>query len=70
MSVFIGVDGGGTKTCCVAVDASRSVLGRFVSGASNQNSVGDQVAADNVVAGIVGVLQLANKTADDSRKIF
>lgn len=68
MSVFIGVDGGGTKTCCVAVDASRSVLGRFVSGASNQNSVGDQVASDNVVAGIVGVLQLANKTADDSKE--
>jgi N-acetylglucosamine kinase-like BadF-type ATPase len=66
MSVFIGVDGGGTKTCCIAIDASRNVLGRFVSGASNQNSVGEQVAADNVLAGIRGALAVAQKTPSDS----
>jgi N-acetylglucosamine kinase-like BadF-type ATPase len=66
MSVFIGVDGGGTKTCCIAIDASRTVLGRFVSGASNQNSVGEQVASDNVVAGIQGALAAAQKSTNDS----
>lgn len=66
MSVFIGVDGGGTKTCCIAIDAARTVLGRFVSGASNQNSVGEQVAGDNVVAGILGALAAAQKTPNDS----
>jgi N-acetylglucosamine kinase-like BadF-type ATPase len=64
-AVFVGLDGGGTKTCCVAVDANRVVLARVVTGASNANSVGDAAAASAVVQAIEGVLAAANRQLGD-----
>ena len=51
MSLFVGVDGGGTKTCCVIIDDARSIVARHVTGASNQNHVGETAAAKQVVRG-------------------
>ena len=39
--VVLGVDGGGTKTVCVALDCdTKRECGRAVSGCSNRNSTG------------------------------
>lgn len=65
MSFFVGVDGGGTKTCCVVMDASRRVLARVLSGASNANSVGAAAACSAVVGAIDGALQAAGVSVDE-----
>jgi N-acetylmuramic acid 6-phosphate etherase len=45
-SIFIGINGGGTKTTLVAVDSSLDVLAQVQTGGSNQNNFGvDQVRA-------------------------
>jgi len=63
--VFLGVDGGATKTVTVCVDTHRHILGRHVSGSSNHNSVGDDNARSNLVAGIEGVLKESGRTSND-----
>lgn len=65
MSFFVGLDGGGTKTCCVVVDANRRVLGRVVSGASNSNSVGESAARAAVIGAIQGAIAAAGVSASD-----
>lgn len=44
MKVVLGVDGGGTKTAVVAMDAARGVLGRGMGPSSNHNDVGAEAA--------------------------
>lgn len=68
MSLFVGVDGGGTKTHAVVIDGSRATLGSFVSGASNQNSVGQAAAKAEVLASINGALREAKKSASDGKQ--
>ncbi len=45
MGVVLGVDGGGTKTAAVVMDAGQRVLGRGMGPSSNHNDVGAEAAA-------------------------
>ena len=47
-SLYLGIDGGGTKTIAVVVDAQGIVRGRGGAGGANQESVGTQAALDAV----------------------
>ena len=55
-AVFLGIDGGGTKTEFVAVTGDGRVLNRFVKGPSNPNDVGFSEACEVIAAGIRAVL--------------
>jgi N-acetylglucosamine kinase-like BadF-type ATPase len=55
--ITLGVDGGGTKTSCVALDATKTVLGTGRAGSTNRNSVGDAVARANLQEAITLALQ-------------
>jgi N-acetylglucosamine kinase-like BadF-type ATPase len=63
--IVLGVDGGATKTLCLALDRDRRVLGEGRAGASNRNSVGDGAARANLAAAIAGALGEAGRTAED-----
>ena len=52
MSVFLGVDGGGTKTHAVVADLAGTPLGVGVSGASNWEDVGTEGAVATVRAAV------------------
>ncbi|MBC8446734.1 MAG: ATPase [Chloroflexi bacterium] len=57
--VFLGVDGGGTKTAAVLLDGNGRELGRAVSGPSNHYSVGPAVAEASLREAIHQVLASA-----------
>ena len=65
MSIFVGVDGGGTKTKAVAIDQSKSVIGSSETGSTNQNSVGKDVAKANLHAAISAAVTAAGCTLGD-----
>lgn len=48
MALFLGVDGGGTKTEAVVTDAAGRVVSRGTAGSTNQNSVGADAARANL----------------------
>lgn len=58
--IVLGVDGGGTKTVCVALDLAANRLGEGRSASSNRNSVGDEVARANLHEAIQAALQQAH----------
>ena len=58
--IVLGVDGGGTKTHCVAVGMNGQTVGEGRAGASNRNNVGDALAQENLLAAIHLALQSAN----------
>ncbi|MEZ4710438.1 MAG: BadF/BadG/BcrA/BcrD ATPase family protein [Caldilineaceae bacterium] len=58
-SLYLGLDGGGTQTRCVAMNADAQIVGRARSGSSNRNSVGDATAQANVAAAIDDALAAA-----------
>jgi len=63
--VVLGVDGGGTKTVCVALDMTANRLGEGRSASSNRNSVGDEVARANLHEAIQTALQQARAEEHD-----
>jgi len=69
MALFIGIDGGGTKTTTVLVDDKNNSLAESKSGGSNWNSVGDQEAHKNLKEGILAVLSSANKKQEEVQGI-
>jgi N-acetylglucosamine kinase-like BadF-type ATPase len=61
----LGVDGGGTKTVCLLVDAQRRERGRGVAGPSNRYAVGDGPAESALRQAILGALESGGaETAD------
>ncbi len=58
MPIFIGVDGGGTKTSCLVGDES-SVLGSADAGAANVVRVGESAARDALTEAILGACSVA-----------
>ncbi|CAK0779442.1 hypothetical protein CVIRNUC_004775 [Coccomyxa viridis] len=63
--VLVGVDGGGSKTDCVILDAqTKELLGRSAGGASNWNSVGQDAALNTLKAAITGALAAARVEQD------
>ncbi len=57
MKYIIGVDGGGTKTVALLADIQGNILARGVSGPSNYNAVGFEVAC----AALEGVIAIVRK---------
>ncbi len=58
-TIVLGVDGGGTKTSCVAVDRQGKVVGQGRAASSNRNSVGDDQARANLYQAMAEALQQA-----------
>jgi len=67
----IAVDGGGTKTevVCHAFDKEGTVLGRFLVGATNPNSVTDAVSQQRLKEGIENALREAGRECADVREV-
>jgi N-acetylglucosamine kinase-like BadF-type ATPase len=55
--LFLGVDGGGTKTAALLVDGEGQVLGAATADGSNYHSVGMEAAFPNVRLAVDGALQ-------------
>jgi N-acetylglucosamine kinase-like BadF-type ATPase len=62
MQVVLGIDGGGTKTRCLAADLTGHVLGEGLAGPSNYQVVGLEAAAANLFAAADGALGQAGQT--------
>jgi len=60
--LFIGLDGGGTKTHTVCMSADGTVRGEILTGSTNVNSVGREDAFKNLKEGIEGAILNANAT--------
>lgn len=58
MGIFLGIDGGGTKTDCVIGDVSVT-LGRFTAGTSKIHRVGREAATNSLRAAIQGAMYAA-----------
>lgn len=65
MNVILAIDGGGSRTRCIAFDESGSVLGSGESGPSNHLLVEPQTVAASIKNAISDTLTAANKTPGD-----
>ena len=59
---FIGVDGGGTKTKAVVLNADKETVASVETGSTNHNSVGKDTARANLKGAILGAVSLATVT--------
>ncbi|EGC37958.1 hypothetical protein DICPUDRAFT_46126 [Dictyostelium purpureum] len=66
--VFIGVDGGGTKTLTLAVNNEGKELSRHVSPCSNYHSVGEDLAKASIYEGIRFVLNQIKRENEDKEE--
>lgn len=55
-SLALGVDGGGTKTLCVVMDAQQRLLGQAQVGSTNHHSIGAEGARGNLALAITSAL--------------
>jgi N-acetylglucosamine kinase-like BadF-type ATPase len=65
MPLYVGVDGGSTKTIAVVINEDKKELGSFSTGSSNKNSVGAETAKTNIHKAILGALDQAKLSIDD-----
>ncbi|MEC4817061.1 MAG: BadF/BadG/BcrA/BcrD ATPase family protein [Scytonema sp. PMC 1069.18] len=56
MNYVLGIDGGGSKTACVLMDETGTVVGRGYSGASNYQSIGTEAALQSIQSAIHSAL--------------
>ena len=66
--LYLGVDGGGTKTICIAIDRDGKRLGCGRAESSNRNSVGDADARKNLASAINLALDDAARMHPSSAK--
>src|SRR3954471_4396983 len=64
MGIFLGIDGGGTKTACVVADDS-NVLGAATAGGSNVVRLGEETARLNLQAAIQEACAIAGVRTSD-----
>lgn len=64
-NLYLGVDGGGTKTHVVLIDDEKTILGEGITGASNPLRVGVENAIKNIFAGIEKACDSANRSKGD-----
>lgn len=64
MAIYLGIDGGGTKTEC-AVGDTLAILGRFSAGTSKIHRVGKEAATNSLRAAIQGALYASKCEASD-----
>lgn len=62
---ILGLDGGGTKTVCVAIDEQANVRAESRTDSTNRNSVGDDAARANMEKAISDALAQVNAGPDD-----
>lgn len=70
MKLFVGVDGGGTKTRTLIVAENGICLGAVLTGASNPNSVGADKAHENLITGLREAAKLAGSEAHFEAAFF
>lgn len=64
-NLYLGVDGGGTKTHVALVDEERNVVGEAFAGASNPLRVGIDKAVANIFAAVVAACDAAGRSQGD-----
>lgn len=64
-NLYLGVDGGGTKTHAVLIDEDKNPLGEGVTGAGNPLRVGVETAIKNIFAAIEKACDAANRSKGD-----
>ncbi|PAX53871.1 N-acetylglucosamine kinase [Brunnivagina elsteri] len=62
MDCVLGIDGGGTKTVCIVMNAEKEILGRGETGASNYQSIGINAAFKSIELAIENAVIEALKT--------
>eukprot|EP01100_Stratorugosa_tubuloviscum_P012513 TRINITY_DN596_c0_g1_i1.p2 TRINITY_DN596_c0_g1~~TRINITY_DN596_c0_g1_i1.p2 ORF type:complete len:315 (-),score=144.67 TRINITY_DN596_c0_g1_i1:63-1007(-) len=63
--IWIGVDGGGTKTIGCCIDSENKMIGIAITGSTNQNSVGLESAKQELQQAILKAIQNANRSFED-----
>ncbi len=64
-NIYLGVDGGGTKTHAVLFDEQRNIIGEGFAGASNPLRVGLEPAVDNIFQALTAASEAADKSRGD-----
>ena len=70
MSLFLGVDGGGTKTEFVAIDASGDVVAQTITGTTYHLQVGFDEAVRRLGEGIATIAERTGVAAQDIDQVF
>lgn len=65
LNIFLGVDGGGTKTQAVLFDADGNAVGEGFAGASNPLRVGVETAVSNIIQATSAACDAAGKSRSD-----
>ena len=65
LQLFLGIDGGGTKTHAVLLDYKGDFVGEGFSGASNPLRVGIEMAVTNIFHAAESACDAANRILDD-----
>lgn len=65
LNIYLGVDGGGTKTQAILFDEEKTVVGEGFAGASNPLRVGVETAVANIYQATVAACDAANKSRGD-----
>lgn len=68
--LYLGVDGGGTKTCFVLLDAGGALVAQQVSASGYYLQIGLDALTDRIGEGVAGVLAQAGATGTDIRHAF
>jgi glucosamine kinase len=68
--IYVGVDGGGTKTAAVVVDRSMNVLGRGTGGPSNHLRVGLEEAAHEIERAVGEAVRESGRSMEDVEYAF
>jgi N-acetylglucosamine kinase-like BadF-type ATPase len=69
MDIFLGFDGGGTKTDCVALDSSGTIAGQGQAGASNPLRVGFEAASAALQLAAAGAISTGKRSANEVRGV-
>lgn len=64
-NIYLGVDGGGTKTHAVVFDEKKNVIGEGFAGASNPLRVGVEPAVANIFQALTAACEAADKSRGD-----
>lgn len=64
-NLYLGVDGGGTKTRAVLLDREKTIVGEGFAGASNPLRVGLETAVTNIFSSVDAACDEANKSRGD-----
>lgn len=64
-NLYLGVDGGGTKTRIVIINQAQQIVGEGVAGASNPLRVGIETAVANIISAVYSTCDSANLNRSD-----